>query len=129
MKKPFFSIVIPTFNEELLLPMLLDSISKQDMNDYEVIVADNNSTGRTPQIITKYNYNIVKGSNRPGVGRNNGAIHATGKYLLFLDADTHIEEGFLSQLRKQIIGKKIGAASGFLSEIIVVFLPNSHTLF
>ena len=42
-----FSIIIPTYNEEEYLPILLDSIKEQDFSDYEVIVADANSTDKT----------------------------------------------------------------------------------
>ena len=45
-----FSIIIPTYNEEEYLPVLLDSIKEQDFNDYEIIVADANSSDRTREI-------------------------------------------------------------------------------
>jgi len=113
MKNPFFSIIIPTLNEELLLPALLESLSKQSFVDLEVIVADNASSDRTPQIIEKYNARTALGDNRPGVGRNNGASIAQGKYLVFLDADTHISHDFLNLLHREIHKRKFGAASGF----------------
>ena len=78
-----FSIIIPTYNEEEYLPVLLESIKKQDFDDYEVIVADANSTDRTREIAEEYGCIVVDGG-LPGVGRNNGARVAKGEYLLFL---------------------------------------------
>ena len=48
------SIIIPTYNEEEYLPVLLDSIKKQSYTDYEIIVADANSTDRTREIAEEY---------------------------------------------------------------------------
>ena len=41
------SIIIPTYNEEEYLPTLFESMKKQNFEDYEIIVADANSTDRT----------------------------------------------------------------------------------
>jgi len=40
---PKLSIIIPALNEENYLPKLLQSISNQDYDNYEIIIADNNS--------------------------------------------------------------------------------------
>jgi len=45
--KPFFSIVIPSLNEEINLPILLESIKNQTDKDLEVIVVDSQSTDNT----------------------------------------------------------------------------------
>jgi len=91
------SIVIPAYNEEHFLPRLLESIEKQEFRDYEVIVADNHSKDRTAEIARQYGVRIVEGS-LPAVARNRGAEAAKGKYLLFLDADTVLPDGFLEKL-------------------------------
>jgi len=89
------SIIIPTFNEETYLPRLLESIGKQDFRDYEVIVADNHSTDRTRSVARSHGARVVEGGT-PGIGRNRGAQSARGDYLLFVDADTVLPEGFLA---------------------------------
>lgn len=80
------SIIIPTFNEEKLLPGLLKSISKQVGVKFEVIVADNNSQDNTRKIAGFYGARIANGG-LPGAARNHGAAIAKGDTLLFLDAD------------------------------------------
>jgi glycosyltransferase involved in cell wall biosynthesis len=91
------SIIIPTFNEEAYLPRLLASIRAQDYRDREIIVADNGSRDRTREIARKFGARIVRGG-LPGVGRNRGAAAARGEFLLFLDADTVLPEGFISKI-------------------------------
>jgi len=83
---PFLSIVIPTKNEEVNLPKLLTSIKAQTFTDYEIIVADANSTDKTREIAGSFGAKVVTGG-MPGPGRNRGAEVATGHVILFLDAD------------------------------------------
>ncbi len=80
------SIVIPTLNEEKLLPGLLESIRKQHDIDVEVIVADNNSTDNTRGIAADYGAKVVDGG-LPGKARNSGMRSVTNDTVLFLDAD------------------------------------------
>ena len=80
------SIVIPTFNEEKLLPFLLQSIKKQDGVDIEIIIADNDSTDKTRQIAASFGAKITNGG-LPAEARNNGAKIAKNDVILFLDAD------------------------------------------
>jgi glycosyltransferase involved in cell wall biosynthesis len=91
------SIVIPTYNEEDFLPRLLASIESQDYADREVIVADNESQDRTRAIARSCGARVVAGGT-PAVGRNRGAAAARGEYLMFLDADVVLPEGFLSRI-------------------------------
>jgi glycosyltransferase involved in cell wall biosynthesis len=91
------SIIVPTFNEEDFLPRLLASIENQDFTDREVIVADNRSRDRTRAIARSHGARVVTGGT-PAVGRNRGAAAARGEYLMFLDADVVLPEGFLSRI-------------------------------
>jgi glycosyltransferase involved in cell wall biosynthesis len=88
------SIVIPTLNEENLLPVLLDSIKMQSYSDCEIIVADAGSTDTTRNIAVSRGAKVVEGG-LPGPGRNAGAAHAKGEYIFFLDADVQLPGAFL----------------------------------
>ncbi len=95
------SIVIPTLNEELYLPRLLQSIESQDYQDFEIIIADNDSSDQTRDIASSFSARVVDGG-LPCVARNRGADIAKGKYLLFLDADTVLPPHFLHKLIKRV---------------------------
>ena len=104
------SIIIPTLNEEINLTFLLESIKKQGLDNYEVLVADAGSTDRTREIARKYNCRIVSGG-LPARGRNEGAKVARGDILLFLDADLVLGDGFLRSALKEFKIRGIDAAS------------------
>lgn len=108
---PYLSIVIPVKNEEVRLPKLLTALKKQTFRDYEIIVADFNSTDRTREIAQAYGATIVSGG-LPSVGRNRGAQAARGEISLFLDADTSIERNdFLEKNLAEIRLHKIDIAT------------------
>ena len=89
------SIVVPAFNEELLLPASLRSV--QDASAaftdegwaIELIVCDNRSTDRTAEIAAAAGARVVfEPINQISRARNAGAAQATGDWLLFVDADS-----------------------------------------
>ncbi len=80
------SIVIPTKNEELYLPLLLASLRGQTYQGFEVIVADAHSTDRTREIACEAGAKVIDGG-MPGPGRNRGAEVAKGEVIFFCDAD------------------------------------------
>ena len=109
--KPFFSIVIPTLNEEKFLPRLLSDLVKQKEKDFEVIVTDSFSKDKTRDCIKFYKKTLSLDFIRTrqknvGSQRNYGAKRATGDYLVFLDADTRINASFLKRVKKTIAKKK-----------------------
>lgn len=95
--KFMLSIIIPALNEEKFIPLLLESIKKQDFQDYEIIVADAGSKDKTVEISKNYNAAIVMGG-LPAKGRNEGAKIARGDLFLFLDADVILPEYFFPRL-------------------------------
>lgn len=98
-KPPRVSIVIPARNEEGRIKPLLDSLQLQNrhVRDFEVIVVDDHSTDRTADIARAYGAEILSPMpGRNGCGKSaacwQGAQHAKGEWLLFLDADTFFVE-------------------------------------
>lgn len=82
-------MIIPTKNEEAVLPKLFETIQSQTFRDFEVIVADAASTDRTREVVAAFGAKVVDGG-MPGPGRNRGAMAASGDILLFADADVQL---------------------------------------
>ena len=109
--KPFFSIIIPTLNEELFLPNLLQDFKKQKVKNFEIIVVDANSKDKTRKIVKSFKQSLnlkLYLSNKKNVSyqKNLGAKKAKGKYLLFIDADSRINSTFIKLLKVNISTKK-----------------------
>ena len=99
-----FSVVIPCYNEEKYLGLLLEDLKAQTMQPHQVIVADSRSTDNTVAVAKTHGaglkLQIVSSKIRtPGAARNSGATQATGNYIVFLDADTRLySRNFLKDL-------------------------------
>lgn len=88
------SLIIPAYNEERLLPRLLDSIAvararyRGGADAIEVVVSDNASTDGTAAIANAAGCRVARVEpRRIGAVRNGGAAIATGRVLAFTDAD------------------------------------------
>jgi glycosyltransferase involved in cell wall biosynthesis len=95
--QPEVSVVIPAYNEATYIDRLLDALSAQKGIDFEVIVSDAQSKDGTKEVVDdfngKLNIKFFEAPPRgPAYGRNQGAKHAAGKWLLFLDADDDIDD-------------------------------------
>lgn len=105
--KQFFSIVIPTLNEEKFLPQLLDDLASQTEHDFEVIIVDGNSEDRTREVIAEHPlhsriHTICTQKRSVAYQRNLGAERAHGEYIFFIDADTRIPSQSLTIFKKII---------------------------
>jgi glycosyltransferase involved in cell wall biosynthesis/peptidoglycan/xylan/chitin deacetylase (PgdA/CDA1 family) len=90
--KPFFSVVIPTYNRGARLARTLDSLNCQTFTDFEVLVMDDGSTDNTVEILTRFpnlnlRYTWALNSGGPATPRNRGIDAALGEWICFLDAD------------------------------------------
>lgn len=105
---PFFSIIIPTLNEEVNLPILLGSIAKQTSKDFEVIICDSGSKDKTKLNSQPFNKQLpsiqfVDGKfKNVSMARNHGASLAKGKFLIFFDSDVEIAYNFIEKIREHI---------------------------
>lgn len=104
------SIIIPALNEEERLPLLLESLKKQNFNDYEIILADAGSKDKTLEIAKNYACKITTGG-LPGKARNEGAKVAMGDLLLFLDADAILPNDFLQKALSEFGARGLDIAS------------------
>lgn len=104
MEQPLISIIIPAYNEGKYINRCLESLLAQSYKSIEIIVIDDGSSDRTPDIVKKYPVRLFKKNHGgPGAARNFGAIKAKGSILVFLDADMEFPEEFIGELVKPII--------------------------
>lgn len=104
------SIIIPTLNEQDYLPLLLESIKKQDFKNCEIVVADGGSKDKTREIAKNFGCKIVSGGST-AKGRNEGAKIAKGDLFFFIDADSILPQNFFSKLIKEFKKGKLDLAS------------------
>ena len=118
--RPRFSVVVPAYNEERLLPRLLDSIDAareiygRGPGAIEVIVADNASTDSTASLAASRGCVVVSVEKRViASARNGGARAARGEILCFVDADTWIHAETFRAIDGALAGGRVvGGATG-----------------
>jgi glycosyltransferase involved in cell wall biosynthesis len=96
---PKISVCIPTLNGQRYIRDALDSVFRQEFDDYEVVVCDNASTDRTAEICRSYTdarLRYVRFEERTNqAGSFNRCLNAaTGEYLTLLHADDFVLQGF-----------------------------------
>ena len=100
------SVVIPMYNTEKYIGACLESIFGQTFQNFEVIVVDDCSTDRSPEIVKSYIpkfggrlklYRMKKNSG-PGGASNKGVALSTGKYVYIPDSDDLITRNALGEL-------------------------------
>ena len=113
---PSISIIIPSRNEEHTLPNLLKSLEGQLSPEDEVIVVDDHSEDRTKAVAEKSGMRVLESLPTPEgwIGKTwacyQGAKTASGEILVFLDADTVLEDNGLKNIIETYI-KRNGVLS------------------
>jgi GT2 family glycosyltransferase/glycosyltransferase involved in cell wall biosynthesis len=122
------SVIIPVFNQLQFTHACLASLqTAQERPRYEVIIVDDCSTDKTAEVVTQI-HGVVYLRNETNSGFivscNRGAAKARGKYLVFLNNDTLVSDGWLSALmdtfaeepQAGIVGSKLVYPDGRLQE-------------
>ncbi|MBL7002151.1 MAG: glycosyltransferase [Nitrosopumilus sp.] len=132
---PNVSIILPARNEEEFIGKCLDSLIKQDYENYEIIVIDDSSEDSTGEIISEYakKYSkIIPVSARPKpegwMGKNwacmEGYRKATGELLLFTDADTNHSKNVTSLAVAHLLSFNLDALSAIPRMLTFDFWTN-----
>jgi len=102
------SIVIPVYGVESTLDRCLKSVVEQSFADYEVILVDDGSTDRSPQLCDEWagkdpRIKVVHQQNGGlSAARNTGIELSQGDYITFIDSDDYIGEGTLEAVMSRL---------------------------
>jgi len=101
MKRPIVSIIVPVYNVQDYLEPCLKSILVQTFTDFELILVDDGSSDSSGVICDDYALKDgrIKVYHQQNAGvsaaRNKGIDNAVGKYILFIDSDDYVDEGYI----------------------------------
>lgn len=103
MDKKLFSVIIPAYNEQDIIPTCVDYVKKSKGNLIkEIIIVDNNSSDNTYKVAKNLGVKVIK-EIRQGVSwaRKTGTESASGKYILHIDSDTRLPDYYLVETLKR----------------------------
>lgn len=99
------SIIIPLYNAERYLKVVLNSLLKQTYSNLEYILINDGSTDNTYKILQEYyqqdaKIKLITFKENKGVSyaRNAGLRLATGKYLFFFDSDDFLDDNAIKEM-------------------------------
>jgi chlorobactene glucosyltransferase len=128
------SILIPARNEELSIRKCVTSAVNQHYSKFEIVILDDHSTDATPEILAEIKKNhsdadikILSGEPKPDdwLGKNWAchqlAGHAKGNILIFIDADTQLEPGFIASINSTVTQNGLDALTVWPKQILESF--------
>jgi len=112
-----YSFIIPVYNRPDEVDELLDSLTRQTLRDFEVIIVEDGSVIPCKEVVEKYADSLSihyynKENSGPGQTRNYGVERAHGEYMLILDSDCIIPENYLKEVEAELQRKKADAFGG-----------------
>lgn len=104
---PYLSLIIPVYNRPEEINELLNSLTTQTNNDFEVIIVEDGSAIPCDKQIDSFRNKLdisyfVIPNGGPGNARNYGAFQASGEYLIVLDSDCILPPGYIAAVRKSL---------------------------
>lgn len=104
---PFFSVIMPVYGVERYLPTAINSILAQSYDNFELILVDDCSPDRCPQICDEFakkdpRVTVIHKPQNQGLGmaRNSGMDRAAGEYILFVDSDDTVHSDTLKTVKE-----------------------------
>ncbi len=123
-----FSIIIPTFNRRERLLRCLKAISRLEFPEdrFEVIIANDGGDIDEEELLASINNKVAisivdQDHLGPAAARNQGALKAEGKYLVFIDDDCKPDSKWLSRLE----GRFALAREGVIYGRVINGLPDN----
>ena len=112
-----YSVIIPVYNRPDEVDELLKSLTTQHFTDFEVIVVEDGSSVPCKEIVDRYTDKLdikyfFKSNSGPGQSRNYGAERSEGEYLIILDSDVILPEGYFDAVEKELAASPADAFGG-----------------
>ena len=112
-----YSIIVPVFNRPDEVDELLQSLVSQTLTDFEVVIVEDGSEKPCKDVCDKYAGKLdvkyfMKKNSGPGQSRNYGAERAKGEYLIVLDSDVVLPEGYLKAVDDELQREPADAFGG-----------------
>ncbi|MBQ9237516.1 MAG: glycosyltransferase [Prevotella sp.] len=112
-----YSIIVPVYNRPDEVDELLDSLTRQAYADFEVVIVEDGSATPCKEVCDKYADRLplryfVKENSGPGQSRNYGAERSNGDYLIILDSDVVVPDGYLSAVDAELQAEPCDAFGG-----------------
>ena len=112
-----YSFIIPVYNRPDEVDELLDSLTRQTIRDFEVVVVEDGSSVPCKEVVDKYADRLTihyynKANSGPGQTRNYGVERANGEYMLILDSDCILPEKYLEMVEADLQRQKADAFGG-----------------
>ena len=112
-----YSFIIPVYNRPDEVRELLESLTHQTYKDFEVVVVEDGSQTRCEDVVRNYADRLdvryfEKPNSGPGQSRNYGAERSQGEFLIVLDSDVVLPEGYLAEVDKELVENPCDAFGG-----------------
>lgn len=112
-----YSFIIPVYNRPDEVDELLQSMTRQTLTDFEVIVVEDGSVRDCKNVCDSYAGRLdlhyhMKENSGPGQSRNYGAERARGEYLIILDSDVVLPDGYLQSVDDELKARPADAFGG-----------------
>lgn len=109
-RKPYFTIVMPTYGVERYIGRAIDSIQEQTYDNWEIIVVDDCSKDKSGEIAEDYasrdpRIRVIHHEVNQGLSkaRNTGTRAASGVYIWYMDPDDFVDKGLLGQVHDSLM--------------------------
>jgi len=112
-----YSIIVPVYNRPEEAGELLQSLEHQTLKDFEVIIVEDGSQTPCKDVCERFAgildlHYYTKPNAGPGPARNYGAARAQGEYLIILDSDVVLPDGYLQAVSDELERRPADAFGG-----------------
>jgi GT2 family glycosyltransferase len=112
-----YSLIIPVYNRPDEVDELLARLEAQTLKDFEVVVVEDGSTIPCLNIVNEHASRLAlryfqKENSGPGQSRNYGAERSQGEYLIVLDSDCVLPQGYLQAVDEELERRPSDAFGG-----------------